>query len=289
MTDLNEPAAGAGLPREPTPLPAQPGPADSAAAAEHANRFSQLVGDDAGTPASSSAGGDTDEDAGDDEDTDQPAGRRRDAQDQGPRHGQHAGAHRGRGDERPGGRGTDGGRDRDAHERRHEPRGDALTAGEQILRGMLGGGAQPAAPAADGPHEPTWSVGSVSDLIDKLAQQVLVTDPRSGAEPEVRIQLKGSVLGGTEIRIAREHGELSVRLLAPAGTAAQQLQAHAGDLQAALAARVNATARVSVDVQGGGAQGGGSGSGGGQQHGDGRSRNRRQIPDEWDPDDGDRA
>jgi type III secretion system needle length determinant len=285
MTDVNDPNGATGLTRALPPLPEQPGPADNAGAAEQAHRFSQLVGSDEGTPASGSDTDDAQNDA--DDETDQPAGQRRDAPGQSMRHARHAGTHRGHGDEGSDGRGADSEHGRDARDRRHEPRSDAQTAGDQILRGMLGGGGQPADPAADGAREQTWSVGSVSDLVDKLAQQVLVTDPRSGAEPEVRIQLKGTVLGGTEIRIAREHGELSVRLLAPAGTAAQQLQAHAGDLQAALAARVNATARVSVDVQGGNAHGGGAGGGaGGGQDGDGRSRNRRQIPDEWDPDDG---
>jgi type III secretion system needle length determinant len=243
-----------------------------------ANRFASLVsGSDEGTTSSGSKddSSPTDQEATSNGDTD--SSRKADSKTS-QRAGQ--GRHTGERDARH----QDSEDARETHEPRRKTPRDAVEAaanpGDQILRGLMGN--QQTTPS-DAGAATTARVEGINDLAAALAQRVLVSDPRSGGEHEVRILLKGELFGGTEVRIGRIHGDLTVRLATPTAETAQQLQAHAAELQNALAGRLNATVKVSVDVQGGGAQQGGDGQPGG---GDGRSRNRRQVVDEWDAQDG---
>ncbi len=281
----------------PSPLPAESPPdsaeplADSTLALAQASRFSSLVSGSAAAPEASQDSGDStttdDTTSGTEQsDTARPKHHRRGA---GRQHaGERDARHR---DNR------DDARDARDHRRKQgqgaEP--GAGNPGDQILRSLLGSQQAPQPEAAAGAAT-TARVDGINDLAAAVAQRILVSDPSAGGEHEVRILLKGEMLGGTEVRITRTHGDLLVRLITPSSPTAQQIQAHAAELQNALAGRLNATVKVSVDVQGGGGQQeaqqgaqqrtGGSGDASG---GDGRSRNRRQVVDEWDADDGSAA
>lgn len=170
------------------------------------------------------------------------------------------------------------------------PAKERATSGDRILDGLFGG--QPALPtrlepASTAADSDMLTTEGISELASEVAKRILVSDPAAGNSSQVRIELKGSVLGGTAISITQRHGELQVALSVPDQVTAQQLKSQAGQLQAALATKVSAPVQVTVNVQttgqdqGGMAQGGQS-SGQGQ---DGRSRNQRSVAEEWHPDD----
>ncbi|MCP5306242.1 MAG: flagellar hook-length control protein FliK [Chromatiaceae bacterium] len=161
--------------------------------------------------------------------------------------------------------------DRKGTKREAEAGATAATdiAGDRILRNILGeaGEVQPQRPAgAEG----------ISELAARIADRILVMEPSSATGSEIRIRLDGPAFRGTEITVNRAHGEISIRLSAPNPAIAQQLQSHAEGLQQAVTARVHAPVRVSVTTE--------SGADGGD-NADGRSRNRRDLYQEWKPED----
>ncbi|MEZ5582393.1 MAG: type III secretion HpaP family protein [Candidatus Competibacteraceae bacterium] len=155
-------------------------------------------------------------------------------------------------------------------------------SGDRILQGMMGTGPTPTPPTVDNPvSAPSDRIG---DIADKLAQRILVSDPSSTSDSEVRIHLRDSVLQGSEVTVRQEQGQLVVGFNVPNNEVHQQLQPHTDNLQQLLGDKLNQPVRVEVNVQSGGAGGGGqsgSGQSGGGSQGDGHSRNRRDWLDEW--------
>ncbi|MFK0570679.1 type III secretion HpaP family protein [Endozoicomonas sp.] len=108
------------------------------------------------------------------------------------------------------------------------------------------------------------SVKEIDAALHKLADQIQVSakDAINGAE--VRISLKDSVLPGTEIRIQRQGGELTVTMNTTSAEAGNFLAQHEANLQKMLAERFsNDKVQVNINM-----------SGGDNQDTDGRSRNQ---------------
>ncbi|KEI71049.1 type III secretion HpaP family protein [Endozoicomonas elysicola] len=113
------------------------------------------------------------------------------------------------------------------------------------------------------------SVKEIDAALTKLADQIQVSakDAINGAE--VRISLKDSVLPGTEIRIQRLGGELTVTMNTSSAEAGNFLAQHEANLQKMLAERFsNDKVQVNINM-----------SGGDNQDTDGRSRNQYVAED----------
>ncbi|WP_067520320.1 type III secretion HpaP family protein [Endozoicomonas ascidiicola] len=110
----------------------------------------------------------------------------------------------------------------------------------------------------------TNNVKEVEATLNKLADQIKVSakDAINGAE--VRITMKDSVLPGTEIRIQRNAGELTVTMNTSSAEAGNFLAQHEAGLQKLLADRFS-NDRVQVNVNLAGSN---------NQDADGRSRNQ---------------
>lgn len=147
-----------------------------------------------------------------------------------------------------------------------------LAAGDQILRGLLGGGA-----SAEADKKQRSSIGDrISEIAQRLADRILVSDPSKTGDSEVRIHLRDAVLQGSEITFRHDQGQLIVAFNVPTSGMQDQLLQQTGNLQQQLETRLHENVRVEVNVQ--------ADSSGSQ--GEGRSRNQRDIIDEWDPDGG---
>ena len=149
--------------------------------------------------------------------------------------------------------------------------------GDRILQGLLGQPAQPTTPFLDQPASPVSSsdrIHQVDELADQLAQRILVSDRTHTTDSEVRIQLRDTVLQGTEIIIRRDQGQLVVNFNVTDAYVAQQLSPRTNDLQQALSTKLDTSVRIEVNVSS-------QDTGGQGSSGDGRSRNRRDPNEEW--------
>jgi len=142
--------------------------------------------------------------------------------------------------------------------------------GERILAGLTGSLSEPDQ-SGDG------SVSAMGELARRLADQILVTAPATFQSREVRIQLKDSVLHGTEILLHKKQGGVEIQFLASDPEVLKMLNAHLDDLQQALGTRLGDRLPVSIVVI--------TPDAGAGTSDDGRSRNRRQFNEERDPDD----
>jgi type III secretion system needle length determinant len=149
-----------------------------------------------------------------------------------------------------------------------------LPSGDRILQGLFGQ-PYPSAPLAT--PSPVSSSDRMDQLAERLAQRILVSDRTHTGDSEVRIQLRETVLQGAEITFRRDQGQLVVSFNVVDAHVAQQLSPQTDDLQRILATRLDTSVRIEVNVSSG--EAGGQGS-----PGDGRSRNRRDLRDEWDMD-----
>jgi len=183
-------------------------------------------------------------------------------------------------------------------DQRHDTDGDdgddadrvAQVAGDRILQGLQGA----SDPTGIGPTKEVSAPAdaqTLSELVDKLADRVLVSQRSVTADSTVRIRLQQTVLQGSEITIHREQGELVVSLAVGSRELGEQLQADLGKLQSGLQNRLNEPVRVKVDVRtdsGDSQDRGTDGRDTDGDPGDGRSRNRRDPQEELEqPDDGD--
>lgn len=113
------------------------------------------------------------------------------------------------------------------------------------------------------------SVKEINATLQKMADQIQVSakDAINGAE--IRISLKDNILPGTEIRIQRHGGELTVTLNTTSAEANNFLAQHEASLQKSLAERFsNEKVQVNINM-----------SGGDNQQNDGRSRNQYVAED----------
>ncbi|WP_419536901.1 type III secretion HpaP family protein [Endozoicomonas sp.] len=113
------------------------------------------------------------------------------------------------------------------------------------------------------------SVKEIDAVLQKLADQIQVSAKDAVNGAEVRISLKDSVLPGTEIRIQRQGGELTVTMNTSSAEAGNFLAQHEANLQKMLAERFsNDKVQVNINM-----------SGGDNQDTDGRSRNQYVAED----------
>ena len=113
------------------------------------------------------------------------------------------------------------------------------------------------------------SVKEIDAALQKLADQIQVSAKDAVNGAEVRISLKDSVLPGTEIRIQRQGGELTVTMNTSSAEAGNFLAQHEASLQKMLAERFsNDKVQVNINM-----------SGGDNQDSDGRSRNQYVAED----------
>ena len=107
------------------------------------------------------------------------------------------------------------------------------------------------------------SVKEVNAALQKMADQIHVSAKDAVNGAEIRISLKDSVMPGTEIRIMRNAGELTVTLNTRSAEANNFFASHEASLQKALAERFG-DEKVSVNIN----------MSGGDTPEDGRSRNQ---------------
>ncbi len=115
----------------------------------------------------------------------------------------------------------------------------------------------------------TSSIKEVNATMQKLADQIQVSAKGAINGAEVRITLKDNILPGTEIRIQRHGGELTVTLNTTSAEANNFLAQHEASLQKTLAERFsNEKVQVNINM-----------SGGDNSENDGRSR-EEYIPEQ---------
>ena len=117
------------------------------------------------------------------------------------------------------------------------------------MGGMTSGQAQSASSAAA-------ASGDMGELVDRLVERILVSDPGRGS-PEVRISLGEGVLSGAELSLSRAaDGQLFVRLSC---ADAASFQTAVGAQDALRAALERGEGNMRVEVAQGGAEGGNEG------------------------------
>lgn len=125
---------------------------------------------------------------------------------------------------------------------------------ESLFGGRMGG-MTPAEQTRD-VFSASLASGDMGELIDRLADRILVSDPGKG-NPEVRISLGEGVLSGAELSLSRAaDGQLFVRL---ACMDAASFQTAVGAQDALRAALERGEGNVRVEVTQGGAEGGNEG------------------------------
>ena len=113
-------------------------------------------------------------------------------------------------------------------------------------------------------------VSRASELVEQIADRILVSMPDSGAPGEVRISLKQSILDGSEVRVFRAGGELKVVFVAETESAQRFLAMNKVQFQQTLGERLQ-DQRVQVEVE--------APKGGGASREDNRGRSRqRYVP-----------
>lgn len=153
------------------------------------------------------------------------------------------------------------------------------SSGDRILQSLFGQPPQRAAPSLLEQIPPPISssdrIDRIDQLAERLAQRILVSDRTHTTDSEVRIQLRESVLQGAEITLRHDQGQLVVTFNVTQSDTAGLLLPQTDDLQRALANKLNESVRIEVNVSS-------QTTGGQNSPGDGRSRNRRDLRDEWD-------
>lgn len=156
-----------------------------------------------------------------------------------------------------------GRKDEQERERRNDANDQAAqNPGNALLRGMQ------KQKSAAGPAEGAGK--SVGDVAKTIADRILVGEKNAAGNKEVRIHLKDSVLGGSEIRVTELHGKLQITIVAGTVDAQNFMNAKQGDLKSELNSRLNREVEVTVTDRDGDAQ----------HQSDQRSRNRRSVLDE---------
>ena len=114
------------------------------------------------------------------------------------------------------------------------------------------------------------SVKEVNAILQKMADQIHVSAKNSVNGAEIRLTLKDNILPGTEIRISRAEGALTVVVNTSSAESANFLAQHEASLQKTLAEKF-AGEKVQVNI---------NMSGGDNQDTDGRSRNEYVAEDD---------
>lgn len=88
--------------------------------------------------------------------------------------------------------------------------------------------------AASAPAATQAAAAEIDQLIDKTVSRILVSSPESGQAQEVRLQLDGKLLGGTEVRLYNMDGQLHVEFLPQTADAGNFLSQQHGHIQETL-------------------------------------------------------
>ena len=134
------------------------------------------------------------------------------------------------------------------------------TTGDAILRGLQGSQSAPAATGAMAKPD--------ADAAQNIVDRILVSTHTADGSNEIRIQLKEDILQGTEIRLNKTEGHLSVALVTNDTNSHAFLASHKHGLQEQLCKNFDNRVDVQLifDEQG-------------EPH-DGRSRQQRNLYDE---------
>lgn len=140
---------------------------------------------------------------------------------------------------------------------------------ESLFSGRMNGAQAEAVRSADAA---SGAQGELGELVDKLVERILVSEPGKG-NPEVRITLGEGRLAGTELSLTRAaDGQLFVRLSCADAASFQTAVGAQDSLKAALE---RSDVNVRVEVTRGGTEGGNEGD---AQR---RSRGLDDIPDQF--------
>ncbi|MDR3317115.1 MAG: hypothetical protein LBS68_03570 [Puniceicoccales bacterium] len=112
-------------------------------------------------------------------------------------------------------------------------------------------------------------------LATKMVNQILINDAAINKKAEIHINLKDSVLAGSQVQISRDGGTLKVAFLTPNGQMADLIQQNQGTLRNTLMNRLQLDeVDIQTQEQGRATENGGGGSGG-------RSRGQRDAREEY--------
>lgn len=117
----------------------------------------------------------------------------------------------------------------------------------------------------------------LSKVVEEIANRILVSNPADQLGGEVRIELKQSVLEGSDVRIFREHGELNIVVVARDEFAHRMVADYQGHLLRELSGRLP-DEQIRMEIE----QPRGS-QATGREANDGRSRQQYAHPDEHEP------
>jgi type III secretion system needle length determinant len=176
------------------------------------------------------------------------------------------------------GHGDNRGRDSDKTKEKDRPEANPANA---ILQNMMPKDAVEEAKAVDAPQPVPQS--SLNDVVQQVADRILVGESSETGQTEVRITLKDNVLNGTEIRISENAGAYEVTFVADNKDVENFLANRQEQLSTALGEKLDREIKVAVTDRDGtpNQQGDERGRQQGQgQPGDGRSRNQRSVEDE---------
>ncbi len=145
--------------------------------------------------------------------------------------------------------------------------GAGPASGDAVLRAFQASGAQ--GPAQAQAAAPSSSAAAVQEVAREVAERILVSEAAPGGRQEVRIFIKESVLPGTEVRLTRHEGTLTVELLTTAPESGRVLTEHRDSLVNQLRERLGQDVQVEVRSRETG-----------RESGQGRSRGQRDQGEE---------
>jgi type III secretion system needle length determinant len=141
------------------------------------------------------------------------------------------------------------------------------TLGSAILDSFFSQSSSVSAPApvagAEAPNPVADRVAKIENLMNTMLDRVLVTDPLSGQNQEVRIKFQDGILPGTEARLWREDGRLMVEFVSTKAESVRWLEGSIAMLSQRLDERLSHTSPSQVTV-----------NSSGDAPSDGRSRER---------------
>lgn len=121
-------------------------------------------------------------------------------------------------------------------------------------------------------RQPSSPTRGVSETARAVAERILVAEPSLVGKQEVRITLKESVLPRTEIRISKEGDKLTIDIVTTSDHSYRIISQEKNGLQQVLAERLDPRIKVEVAV-----------SDTGREQNQGRSRQQRNVFEEWQP------
>jgi len=175
------------------------------------------------------------------------------------------------------GRGDSRGRETEKKDKREE--GSPANA---ILQNMMAGPASEVDETK--PVDAPQPVQQLNEVVQQVADRILVGESSDTGQAEVRITLKDSVLDGTEIRVTENAGAYEITFVADNKDIETFLANRQEQITTSLGEKLDKEIKVAVTDRDGtpNQQGDDRGRQNQGQPGDGRSRNQRSVEDERD-------